>query len=159
MPLLPRRFPSFQLEQMPHLGLLRSKIVDVMGVGRRTDGYLLNDFEFVALQAHDLAGIVREKPDLAHPEVDENLGSETVVTQVNGKAEFLVCLHGIEPFLLKLVGVNLGPKADAAALLSHVDENSRSGMLDLRQGLVQLRPAIAAFRGKDVAGQAFAMDA
>ena len=32
-------------------------------------------------------------------------------------------------------------------------------MLDLRQGLVQLRPAIAAFRGKDVAGQAFAMDA
>ena len=76
-------------------------------------------------------------------EVDQNLGACAVFTQVHWKPEFFVCFDCVEPLFLKLVGVDLGRKADPASLLSHIDKDTRTGFVDVLEGGLQLIAAIA----------------
>ena len=96
---------------------LRAQISLVVLVGGVFDRYLCRDRQPVALQAPDLLRVVREYPDRAEPEVDEDLRADPVVAQVHGEPEALVRFDGVKALLLQPVGAQLVQQADAPALL------------------------------------------
>ena len=92
-------------------------------------------------------------------EVGQDLCADAVFAKFGGEAEFFVGFHRIEPLLLEFVGVNFCRKSDAAPFLAHVDEDAAPGLFDLLQRALKLGAAIAPQGAKDVAGEAFAVDA
>ena len=130
-----------------------------MGIGFGSDRELLDDLDVVAFEPHDFARVVGEEPDPADAQIGENLGAEPVFAQVHREPQFFVGLDGIEPLLLKFVGVDFRPEPDPPPLLPHVNQDARAGFPDALHRLVQLRAAIAPPRSEDIAGEAFAVDA
>ena len=92
------------------------------------------------------------------PEVAQDLGADAVVALVGLEAEPLVGFDRVEPGVLQLVGANLVGQADAAALLIEVEQHPAPFLGDPLHRRVELRPAVAARRVEDVAGQAAGMD-
>jgi hypothetical protein len=64
---------SRTLKQVPELGLFRLEIFFVVWIRIGPDRHLLDHFQTVALEAHDLLGIIRQEPELAHAEIKQNL--------------------------------------------------------------------------------------
>ena len=71
------------------------------------DQDLLGDGEPLALEPVDLLRVVRQDPDRAQPEVDEDLRPDAVLAQVGGQAELEVRVDRVEALLLELVGAQL----------------------------------------------------
>ena len=59
--------------------------------------HLLGDLEAVALEADDLARVVRQEPDRVQAQVAQDLRADAVVAQVRREAERLVGLDGVAP--------------------------------------------------------------
>jgi len=119
----------------------------------------LRDFEPVPLQPHDLARIVGDQPDLAQPEVAENLRADPIIPQIGREPQMLVRLHGVHPRFLERIGVDLTFQADAPPLLPHVKNDTPALAGHHVHGPVKLSPAVATQRAEDIAGQALAVDA
>src|SRR2546426_331172 len=146
-------------EEMPELVALRAQVFQIR-VGRRDlDRHALGDVQAVALQPDDLLRVVGEEPEVLHAQVDENLGADPVVAQVGLEAEGLVGLDGVLALILKLVRAHLVHETAPPPLLAHVHEHASPLGLDDREGLLELRPAVAAARVKDIADQALGVDA
>src|SRR2546426_455245 len=146
-------------EEMPELVALRAQVFQIR-VGRRDlDRHALGDVQAVALQPDDLLRVVGEEPEVLHAQVDENLGADPVVAQVGLEAEGLVGFDGVLALILKLVRAHLVHETDPPPLLAHVHEHAPPLGLDDRECLLELRPAVAAARVKDIADQALGVDA
>jgi hypothetical protein len=64
---------------------------------------------------------------------------------VRGEAELEVGVDGVPPAVLQLVGLELRDQADPPTFVpAEVDDDSSSLLHDAREGLVELRPAVAA---------------
>src|SRR3989441_2484558 len=141
-------------EEMPELVALRAQVFQIR-VGRRDlDRHALGDVQAVALQPDDLLRVVGEEREVLHAQVDENLGADPVVAQVGLEAEGLVGFDGVLALILKLVRAHLVHETDPPPLLAHVHEHAPPLGLDDRECLLELRPAVAAARVKDLADQA-----
>ena len=81
------------------------------------------------------------------------------MAQVGPEAQGVVGLDGILALVLELVGLELVQQADAAPLLTHVDQDAAPLVLDDRERLVQLGPAVAPVGAEDVSGQALGVHA
>ena len=75
------------MEPMPELLLLRPEVAQVLGVGRNLDRHLFDDGEAEALEADDLARVVREDADGGEAEVSEDLAADPPVARVGREAE------------------------------------------------------------------------
>jgi len=61
------------LEQVSELGLFCLEIFFVVRISIGPDRHLLDHFQTVALEAHNLLRIVRQEPELPHTEIEQNL--------------------------------------------------------------------------------------
>src|SRR5438094_7570221 len=95
------------LEKVPELVFLRLEVSRVVGVGRDADRYALHHLESEALQAVDLLRVVGEQPDLADPEVVQELAADPVIPLVGRVTQSLVCLDCVQPVILPVGGVKL----------------------------------------------------
>src|SRR6476661_4786714 len=104
------------VEQVSEFILLRLEVMQVILVRSDLDRHALDDAQSVTLQPDHLARVVCQQADVAHAEVVEDLGADTVLAQVGGVAEALVRLDGVQALLLlQLVRLQFGQEADAAA--------------------------------------------
>ena len=113
---------------------------------------MLDDLQAKSLDPGDLLRVVREDADRRQPEVVEDLRADPVLAAVRGEAKLEVRLDGVEPVFLELVRLQLVQKADAPALLRHVEENAPLLVTDSRQRLLELLTTVAAKRVEHVAG-------
>ena len=104
----------------------------------------LDDAEAVALEADELARVVRQQAHGADAEVAEDLRADAVVALVRLEAEPLVRLDGVEPLILQLVRAQLVGEPDAAALLVQIQQHAAPFARDLLHRRVELRAAVAA---------------
>ena len=135
---------------MPHFDPLGFEILGVVRICFTPDRHLLDHLDAVAFQADHFLRIVREETKLAHAEIEQDLRADAVIAQVAGETEFGVCFHGIEAFLLQLVGVNFRGQADARGLPAACKRARRCLRFDLTERRVQLVAAIAAARTEDI---------
>ena len=88
----------------------------------------------------------------------QHLRGDRVVAQVVAVAEGQVGLVRVQAASWERVGVQLGVEADAAALLTQVEQVA-AGSRDAPDRLVELRPAVTTSTAEDVSGEALAVDA
>ncbi|MFM1943711.1 MAG: hypothetical protein RI897_2693 [Verrucomicrobiota bacterium] len=91
---------------MSHLLAFGLEVFFVVGIGFDPDGELFCDGEAVAFEADDFARVIGEEPDGFEAEVGEDLGSESVLTQVHAEAEGAVGFDRIEALFLEFVGLD-----------------------------------------------------
>ena len=106
-----------------------------------------------------LRGVVGEDTDRRQAEVGKDLRPDPVLACVGLEAELEVRLDGVEALLLQLVRAELVEEADPPALLREIEQYSLPLVLDPRERVLELLPAVAAPRMEDVAGEAFGVDA
>src|SRR6266540_798980 len=147
------------VEPVPELRALGLQVVAVLVVRRDLDRHLLDDRQAEALDARDLLRVVREDSNRREPEIGEDLVADPVFAHVGRETELEVGLDGVHPVLLELVGLQLVEKADAPALLRHVEEYAALLGADPRERLLELLAAVAAERVEDVSGQTLGVDA
>ena len=93
---------------MSHFVALCLKVAQVVWIGRRLDGDLLNDGETIGLETDALFGIVGQEAHLAQAEIVQHLSANAVVARVGGMAQRVVGFDRVEPFaLLQLVRFEL----------------------------------------------------
>ena len=147
------------VESVSELIPLGGQIPPVLVVRDDLERHLLDHVEAEPVEAGDLLRVVREDPDRGEAEVGEDLVADPPVARVHGEAEREVCLDGVEPLGLELVGAQLVEKPDPAALLRHVEEDAAPLARDLRERLLALLAAVAEKRVEDIAGEALGVDA
>src|SRR6185369_4147113 len=146
-------------KQMTELLLLRAEVFDVRRVRRDFYGHAFDDRKAVAFETDDLTRIVRQEADFLHAEIAKDLGADTVVPEILFKAQLEIRFDGVATLVLQRVGLDLVGKADAAALLVHVDEHAFALLIDHAQRVADLIAAVAARRAEDVAGEALRVHA
>src|SRR3546814_8306823 len=87
-------------------------------------------------------GIVGEKPNFADVQEIEHSRRDGKIPCINGKAESNIGVDGVETLVLQRIGAQLVDKADAASLLTEVQEYAPACLGDLMQRLMKLRTAI-----------------
>ena len=86
---------------------LRLQVSSIDAVGLNLQRDALYDLQAVALKTYDLPGIVGQKTHLPDPQVDQDLGSDSIVSQVCWVAQFVVGLHCIAAGILQGIGSQL----------------------------------------------------
>src|SRR6266545_2234116 len=109
---------------MSQLLPLRLQIFDV-ALGRlHFDGDPLDNVYAVSFKPNDFLWIIGHQPDVLHPQVNEDLGADTVITQIRLESQLQVSLHRVLPPVLPGVGLQLIDEPDAAPFLAHVEYDS-----------------------------------
>src|SRR5688572_4020201 len=101
--------------------LLGAQILHVRLTRLNLDRHSLYHLQSVPLNADDLARIVRNELDLVQSEVDKNLRSHTVITQIRLESQLQIRLNGIASLILQPIGPDLVKQTDAAPLLIQVE--------------------------------------
>ena len=143
---------------MAQLAFFGSQVFAVLLVGRDDEGYLFRYFNAEAFQTHNFPGVVGQQAELVRSQVMQDLGADAVVAQVVRIAELEVGLHGVQPLLLELVGMEFCRQANAAALLPEVEQHA-AFLRNAAHGGMELAAAVAAAGAEDVPGKAFAVHA
>src|SRR5690606_35551840 len=104
----------------------RAQIGDVVLARLDVDRLAAGDPQAVALEADDLARVVRQQADRAQSEIEQNLCADAVVAQVRLEAERLVRLHRVLPLVLQRIRADLVRQPDAAAFLPQVHDRALS---------------------------------
>src|SRR5205085_3672139 len=118
---------------------------DVLGVGHGLAAHPLDDLQTEALETTVLGGVVGEEPHGCDAQVDEDVGADAVLPAVDREAQLEVGVDGVEALLLEAVGPQLVADADATAFMApEVHDDTEAGGVDLAQGGLQLRAAVAA---------------
>lgn len=144
---------------MAHLLALGFEIFFRVGCGLDFAGDAFGDLDAALLEGRNLVGIIREKPNGFDVQSLEDRYRHVVVATVGFETKLFVCLHGIEPLILKLVGLELCHEADAAALLLFINEDSGAGFGDHLESHFKLLAAVAAQRTENVPGETLRVDA
>src|SRR5262245_6077757 len=126
-------------QQVTELVALGAQILAIVGVGRDLQGHPLDDMQPVAFQPGALRRVVGEQAQVLHPEIDEDLGADPVVTQISLEAQQVVRFDRVFTLVLQLVGPDLVVETDAASFLTKVDDDASSLTLNDRERLVELR--------------------
>ena len=113
----------------------------------------LDDPDLVSFEAGDLAGVVGQEADGGNTLVVEDRGGVVVGSPVGREAEVEVGLDSIHPLVLQSVGLDFVLEPDAAALLSHIDQDALALAAEKAQRRVKLLTTIAADRTECVASQ------
>jgi len=154
-----RGFISFELEQVPELFFFGAQVICGVFGGVDLDRYALHNLQSRLFECLKLQWVIRDDFHAAKSEVEENLCTLPVVSQVNRQTELLVRFNSVRALILKGVGANLVDDPDAATFLLLVDDRSPAFLLNHLHSPVELAPAIAFGRAKDVAGQTLRVDA
>ena len=88
---------------MSHFFSLRFKVKPVMLVRLDLDGNVIHDLQAVADKACPLCRIIGHESHLGNPQVTQNLGSHSIITLIDFKAELQVGFDCIPSGLLKPV--------------------------------------------------------
>ena len=123
------------------------------------DGHAFDYLKARFFEGLQFLGVVRQNPDLAKSEVEQDLGALLVFAGVDGETKLFVGFDGVGAFVLQGVGPYFIDDPDAAAFLLLIDDGSAPFGFDHFHRLVELRPAIAFDRTKNISGQALRMDA
>ena len=150
---------SWWWSRCPSLSRFVSRYCRFSMLGGTSIGTCSTTLEAEALDAGDLARVVREDADRREPELGEDLGADAVLPRVGREAELDVRLDRVEPVLLELVGLQLRQEPDAAPLLGHVEQDAALLGGDPAERELELLAAVAAERVEDVAGEALRVDA
>lgn len=139
------------VEFVSHALLLGVHVEAVVGGRLCLYGDILHHLKAIAFEADALHGIVSHEAHLSYSKLMEYLGAHAVVALVGLVAELEIGIDGINALLLKLVSPDLVHQADSAALLTEIEDNAASLLLDHLHGLVELLAAVAALRSEDIA--------
>ena len=114
----------------------------------------------VAVQPHPLGRVVGQQPHRADPQVDQDLGADSVISGIGGQPELEVGVHGVFAGVLQLVGLQFVHQPDAAALVAaHVQHHAAPLPSDHRQRGIELGSAVATTGAEHVTGQALGVHA
>src|SRR5919109_1001400 len=140
-------------EQVTELVALRLEVALIFRCRGRHDGDALLDAESVALEADQLPRIVRHRTNRLESEIEEDLRTNTVIAKVGLESEPFVRLDRVRASVLQLVRLELVQQTNAPSFLIEIHDDTAAALLNHRHRRVQLPPAIAAKRTKDVAGE------
>ena len=97
-----------------------------------------------ASNAATFSGLLVIRRTLETPKQLQRPRRKIIITAIGSEAEFFIRLHCIASAVLKLVGLQFGHQADAAAFLLLVDQHAGAGLGDHGERQLQLLTAIAA---------------
>ena len=80
---------------MPHLFLLGTHIILISGAAAHLNGLATDDFEPVAFQADDLAGVVGHDAEFADAQIQQDLRADAVIAEIRLEAELFVGFNGV----------------------------------------------------------------
>jgi two-component system, LytTR family, sensor kinase len=144
---------------MAHLRLLHPQILLEAVLRRYLGGDALSHAHAGRFQSRDLFGIIRDEPHRIDTHCAQDARRQLECPAIGVEAQLQVCFHRIQSLVLQLVGAQFPHQPNAPPLLLLVDQDARAGLDNLAQSQLQLQPAVAAQRVKDVAGEALRMDA
>ena len=100
-----------------------------MRIGRDDEGDAFNDLH--SGKGFDFFGIVGQQAQAGDPKMLQDEFDHFIRPFIRGKAQLMVGGDGIEPLILKGVGIDFVEQADVATLLSMVDDHAtfRSDLL------------------------------
>src|SRR5574337_140128 len=110
----------------------------------------LHHVQTVRLESDDLAWIIGQQPDIAQSEVGQDLGPDSILSQIGFEPESRVRLHRIQTAVLQLIGAYLIGKPNASAFLSNIQKNALPLLGDQFERFIQLRSAVAPKRAEDI---------
>src|ERR1700731_2301526 len=143
---------------MAHFCALGLEIPRIVWISLRFDRKLFDNVETVSFESDHFFRIVREETDLADAEVNQNLGTGAVFTEVHRKSQFFIGFDGVEALFLEFVSANFGRQSDSSSFLAHINQHAGAGIVNVLQCSVQLIAAIAAARTESIPGQTLAVD-
>src|SRR5918994_4417296 len=103
-------------DRVAQLLTFRGEVARVLRRGLDLERDLLDDGQAVAVEARELARVVREDANRRQAEVGEDLVADPPLPRVGREAESEVRLHRVEPVRLQVVRAELVQKADPASL-------------------------------------------
>ncbi len=106
-----------------------------------------------------LSGLLESNRTRRTPSKRKCRGGKPIVSRIGGEAKFLVGLDRVHAAVLQFVGAQLVHEADAAPLLRQIQQDAGRRRGNAAQRKFELRAAIAAFGGQNIAGEALRMDA
>ena len=104
-------------------------------------------------------GIVGHQFNALNTDVSQHLSSDSVVSRIGRMAKHEVRIQGVSSGILQVVSLDFGVQADAAPLLSQVEQGPPTPLNDGVQSSVKLWATVASSAAKHIAGQAFRVDA
>src|SRR5690242_7001115 len=113
-------------KQVAELIALRAHVSGTLTVLRLHDRNAVVDAQPIALQANQLARIVRDRSDRANPEIEEDLRPDAIVAKIGLEAELLVRLDRIGAAILQLVRLELVEQAYTPPFLIQVHDDAAS---------------------------------
>src|SRR5437016_4393102 len=146
-------------QEVPELVALGAEVLPVRLGRGNFDRDTLGDVQPVAFEADDLLGVVGQELQVLDPQVDQDLSSDAVITQIGVESGRDVGLDRVLALILELVRAHLVEEPDPTPLLPHVHEDPAPLGLDPAEGLVELEATVAPARVEDVPGQALGVDA
>src|SRR5437899_1663149 len=146
-------------QEVPELVALGAEVLPVRLGRGNFDRDTLGDVQPVAFEADDLLGVVGQELQVLDPQVDQDLSSDAVITQIGVESERDVGRNPVLALILELVRAHLVEEPDPTALLPHVHEDPAPLGLDPAERLVELEATVAPARVEDVPGQALGVDA
>ena len=147
------------LKKMIHAVTLGFQIMAVIRSGRDDNGFATCDFQSIAVQSHEFLRVVGAQPNGFDAEIQENFRTQAVFAKVWREAQAGVGVHGIQSAFLQMVGMKFVGQADSTSFLTHIDKHATLGGGDAFQRSGQLLATVASMGMKDIASEAFAVDA
>ena len=154
-------FPALevgQLHQVTELFLFCRKISFVLKVRLDQDRNSLHNVEIIALDSSNLSRVVSKKPHFTNAEVQQDLGADSVVTQIRLEPKVFVGLHGVAAAVLERGRAKFVHEPDASSLLSQIYDCTPALGGDQSHGVVELVSAVAPHASEDVSSEALRVD-
>ena len=143
---------------MPQLLPFSLQIFLRMRAGSHLTRHSLHNFNSCLLQRRHFIWIIRKQPHSPNPKRFQYLRRQCKFAMVRLKSQSLVGLDRIQPGILQFISLQLRHQPNAAPFLLFINQNARAFTGDQRQRQLQLLPAIAPQRSKNVSGQALRMN-
>lgn len=128
-------------------------------MGLHFTGDAFCDFDAGSFEGCHFLRIIGQQPHSLQPESLQYLCRQLEFAMISLESELLIRLHGIESFILQLVGAELRHEADPAAFLHFIKEDPCAGLRDQGESHFELLAAIAAKRAEHVASEALGVNA
>jgi len=143
---------------MPHLFAFRPEISSEISVELDLQRHAIDYLQTAALERAKFFRVVGHKANAPDAEIMKNFGTLIVVPKIDLETEFPICLDRVGTRVLQLVSTYLVYYTDAAALLVLIDDRSAASFGDQLHCGIELLPAIALCRPKNVTCQTLRMD-
>ena len=145
------------MQLMPHLLFLNIKIMLIILVWLHNNRHATANRNAIAGKTDALCRIIGNQTDARQAKISQNLCAHAIITQVRRKAQLHIRLHSIQTGILQRISTNLIRQANAAALLTHINDSAAAILLNHAQSSRQLVAAVAAQAAERITGQALAV--